>query len=253
MVVDVTLRLVIRILSPSDRVIEDLVDFCLETHRRGRPRLMLNMVASIDGAAAAGGETAPLSDEDDRALFAALRAAADVILVGAGTVRAEDYGPVSLPEEVKEARRVRGLADLPRMAVVSRSLDLDPHARLFEGDVRPYLLTGEESPPEKRETLTHLAEIVALGKTRAVPDRMVHHLWEQGHEVILCEGGPTLNGELVSADLVDELNLTISPMIVGGPSFPIVHGASVVPGPFRLERLMQGERMLFARYFRDRP
>lgn len=212
------------------------------------------MVTSLDGATAAGGETAPLSDDDDRALFVALRAVADVVLVGAGTVREEDYGPIRLPALAQEARRARGLSDVPRMAVVSRSLDLDPDARLFsDPSRRPYLVTGKASLLERRESLASRADIVTAGEVEARPRQVLDFFFEQGHEVILCEGGPSLNGELVAEDLVDEINLTLAPVMVGGPSSRLVRAAPLVANSFRMERLMAGERMLFARYLRDRP
>lgn len=245
----------IRLLTaPVGEVIDDLVTFCLDHHRPGGRRLLLNMVTSLDGATAAGGETAPLSDDDDRALFVALRAAADVVLVGAGTVREEDYGPIRLPVPAQEARRARGLSDLPRLAVVSRSLDLDPSARLFsDPSRRPYLLTGEASPLDRRERLASRADVVTAGEAEARPGQILDFFFDRGHEVILCEGGPSLNGELVAEDLVDEFNVTLAPVMVGGPSSRLVRRAPLVSNRFRLERLMAGERMLFARYLRDRP
>lgn len=245
----------IRLLTPPfDDVVDDLVEFCLESHRPGGRRLSLNMVSSLDGATAMAGETAPLSDDDDRALFIALRAAADVILVGAGTVRAEDYGPVRLPAQAREARHRRGLPELPRIAVVSRSLRLDGGSRLFsERAARPYVLTGEDSSPSRREALSEHAEVVVAGRGGAKPGGILDFLWREGHEVILCEGGPTLNGELATEDLIDEINLTVSPQIVGGESDRIVRCAALTASRFHLDRLMSGDRMLFARYLRDRP
>lgn len=245
----------IRLLTPpSDGAIDDLVAFCLDSHRPGGPRLLVNMVSSLDGATASGGETAGLSDDDDRALFVALRAAADVVLVGAETVRVEDYGPVRLPVTARRARRDRGLPELPSLAVVSRSLDLDAGSRMFsDPGNRPYVITGDGSPADRREALSGGAEVVVAGRGGAQPQRILDYLWQQGHEVILCEGGPTLNGEFATGDLIDEVNLTISPQIVGGVSHRLVHCAGLTNSRFRLDRLMTGEEMLFARFLRDRP
>lgn len=225
---------------------EDLVRFCLDQHYGGR-RLMLNMVTSLDGATAAGGESAPLSDPDDKALFFALRAASDLVLVGAGTARAEDYGPVRLPESAQAARTERGLPALPRLAVVSRSLDLDPKSRLFAGGAdAPILVTGT------RATADHLphAEVVVAGEERAEPARMLEVLAERGYETVLCEGGPSLNSELAAGDLIDEIDLALTPLLMGGTSPRLLPTAPLLERPFRLERLMTGERMLFARYLR---
>lgn len=245
----------IRVLTPpSDGIIDDLAAFCLDSHRPGGRRLVLNMVSSLDGATAAGGETAGLSDDDDRSLFVALRAAADVVLVGAETVRVEDYGPVQLPVSARQARRDRGLPELPRLAVVSRSLDLAESSRLLsDPSRRPYLITGEASPAQRRQALSAGAEIVLAGPSGAKPKSILDHLWQDGHEVILCEGGPTLNGEFATEDLIDEVNLTLSPQIVGGSSHRLVHCAGLTGSRFRLDRLMTGDRMLFARFLRDPP
>jgi riboflavin-specific deaminase-like protein len=243
---------VIRRLFPAGgQVVEDLVAFALDEHRPGGHHLMLNMVTSLDGATSVGGEATPLGDDDDRALFRALRAACDVILVGAGTVRAEDYGPVRLPAEAVEARQSRHLPPAPRLAIVSRSLDLDPAARVFSNpERRPYIITGEDAPPARRQVLAERAEIVVAGESGADPKSITEALHDKGHAVILCEGGPTLNSQFIASGLVDELNLTVSPLIVGGSSFRLTHGAPEVQHDYRLDRLMTGDRMLFGRYLR---
>ncbi|MFP3914712.1 MAG: dihydrofolate reductase family protein [Actinomycetota bacterium] len=245
----------IRLLSlPGDREIGDLVEYCLDSHRPGGRRLILNMVTSLDGATSVGGETAPLSDEDDRALFNALRAAADVILVGAETVRAEGYGPVSLPERARRARTDRGLEESPRLAVVTRSVDLgDGLRRLRDGSGPPYVITGRDAPPDRVQEAGEGAVLLQVGESGADPAALLDALWERGHEVILCEGGPTLAGRLAAGDLIDEVNLALSPLVVGGSSSRLVHGLGPASHRFRLDRLMTGDRMLFARYLRDRP
>lgn len=237
----------IHLVDPAaGRRVEDLVRFCLDEHHGGR-RLFLNMVTSLDGATAAGGESAPLSDPDDKALFMALRAASDLVLVGAGTARVENYGPIRLSPSAQAARTERGLPALPRLAIVSRSLDLDPAARFFtEGENRPILVTGS------RATADHLpeAEVVVAGNERAEPARMLELLAERGYETVLCEGGPSLNSELAAADLIDEIDLSFTPHLVGGASSRLLPNAPLLELPFRLERLMTGDRMLFARYLR---
>lgn len=246
----------IRLLHPETGPVEDLVAYCLTTHRQANSRLMLNMVTSLDGATAIRGEATLLGDDDDRALFLALRAACDVVLVGAGTVRAEDYGPVRLSPHARNAREAAGLSPLPRLAIVSRKLDLDPAARVFSApESPPYLITGEDAPPGRLAALSERAEILMAGDSGADPVRLTSILFERGHTVILCEGGPRFNSHLVTSGLVDELNLTLSPVIVGGYSDRLVQGAPRIHHEYRLDRLMAGERMLFARYsrIRERP
>lgn len=235
----------------SARPVEDLVEFSLDEHRGGR-RLMLNMVASLDGATAFHGGATGLADDDDRAMFMALRSASDVILVGAETVRAEDYGPVRLGPAAREARRRRGLEPLPELAIVSRTLDLDPDARVFsDPERRPLILTGADAPADRRGALEDRAEILEAGRIGADPETIVDVLTGRGHEVVLCEGGPTLNGQLVAADLVDEIDLTLSPLMVAGQSSRVAHAPEVVSNAFHLSRILVGDEMLFVRYLRD--
>ncbi|HLT97400.1 MAG TPA: pyrimidine reductase family protein [Acidimicrobiia bacterium] len=242
----------IRLLEGSSAIpLDDLVDFCLESHRLDRRLVMLNMVVSLDGATAVRGRSGPLSDSDDQALFQAFRAASDVILVGAGTVRAEDYGPVRLTEAARRARERRGLSPIPEMAVVSASLRLEPTARLFSDPAqRPLVFTARAAVP-RADTLGDRARVVPMGREEANLAEVIEHLLELGHRTILCEGGPTLNSGLIGAGLVDELDLALSPVIVGGSSFPLVAETPPVPLGFRLERVMSGDRMLFLRYLRE--
>jgi riboflavin biosynthesis pyrimidine reductase len=215
----------------------------------GRPWVMVNMVSSLDGATAVDGKSSILGDDDDLELFRALRAAADVILVGAGTVRAENYGPVKLSAERKERRQAMGLPEIPRLAVVTGRLDLEPGARLFsDPEQKPIILTGPGSSPARRDALQDVAEVVVLHDLNA--EAVIERLSDFG--VILCEGGPGLNSQLAEAGRMDDLNLTVSPLIVGGSSKRIVEGTKVVP-PFgmHLDRILAGERSLFLRYIAD--
>lgn len=216
-----------------------------------RPWVMLNMVTSVDGAIEIGGGTTALSDADDRALFKALRAVPDAILVGAGTVRAEDYRPVTLDPERVEARVSAGLAQYPRLVIVTGSLDLDPTARVFsDPESMPIILTSSEVEPNRIEMFTGLAEVVPLpGNSTIEGQEIVNAL--AGYGVILCEGGPSLNGALFAADLVDEINWTIAPVMVSGESARMNVGPPLnPPTKLRLDRILQGDRSLFLRYIR---
>lgn len=211
----------------------------------GRPWVLCNMVASVDGASSGpDGKSRSLSGPADRRLFHALRSVADVVLAGAGTIRAENYGAP------------RGPGPGPRLAVASASLALDPGARFFqEPKLPPIVLTTDEAVHDGRaDALTSVAEV------RAVGDRLVD--WEQAlsllrdefaTEILMVEGGALLNGQLIAADLVDELRLTVSPIVVGGNSRRIVaDGANISPLPLTLDDVLEENGFLFLRYLRDR-
>lgn len=231
--------------------VDDLIPLALETHRPAERWLFVNMVSSLDGATAARGEATPLADEDDRGLFMAMRAACDAVLVGAETVRAEDYGPVRLSARAQSIRIAAGLAPIPRLVIVSRSLRFEPAARVFgDSDHKPIILTGSDAPAHRRQALDGRAQVIVAGEVGVDPERALDVLAELGYGVVLCEGGPTLNAALVELDLVDEIDLTVSPTIAGGASSRIVDGATETLRPYRLERLMLGQKMLFLRYLR---
>ncbi len=235
----------------AGEVVDDLLALALAEHRPG-PRVMLNMVASVDGATALRGGATALADDDDRALFQALRAAADVILVGAETVRVENYGPVRLDEAARHARRQMGLEVAPALAIVSRSLDLDPAARVFsDPGYRPLIITGEDAPAERARVLAQSAELVVAGERGADPTRIPQELASRGLSVVLAEGGPTLNGELIASDLVTEINLSLSPLAVAGHAARVSHHPRVVELDYRCQRVLAGDRMLFLRYLRE--
>jgi riboflavin biosynthesis pyrimidine reductase len=235
---------------PNPGVVDDLLDLVLEPSREvsGRPWVLLNMVASIDGATTVEGRSSGLGDEDDLAMFKALRAVPDVILVGAGTVRAEDYGPVRLDGERVERRRALGKEELPRLAVVTGRLDLDPNARFFSRpETPPLVITGPAADPDRRRSLDAVAEVVVLEDLSV--EAVIGHLIPA--KVILCEGGPDLNSQLAAARLIDEVNLTLAPVVVGGVSKRIIEGVPTDPIlDMALDRLLTGERSLFFRYLR---
>lgn len=216
--------------------------------RRDRPWVMANFVSTIDGAAVVDGGTTAINDPDDRAMFAAIRAVADFIVVGAETLRTEDYGPVRLDDRYRRMRREKGLDDVPHLVVVSRLLDLDPGARVFaDPDRRVMILTGEGAPDDRFSALLDVADVVKLKETD--PGDIVHYLRMAG--VILCEGGPDLWGQFVRADLVDEMALTISPLLAAGEAIRVARGPLADPPlDMRLDDVAYGDRSLFLRYLR---
>lgn len=219
----------------------------------GEPWIRANFIASLDGAGTREGRTAPLNDEWDHAVFHTLRAMCDVLLVGAGTVRDEGYGPVRVPEPAVARRRAEGRPDQPTLALVSGRLDLDPAAPvLAEAPVRPLVLTHDGAPSAARAALAGVADVINCGRDAVDMHRVRAELGERGLHQVLTEGGPTLFGALVEADILDELDLTLSPTIESGDAGRIVHGHPLTPRPMRLEKVFQGGPMLFTRYVRDR-
>jgi riboflavin biosynthesis pyrimidine reductase len=220
---------------------------------QGRPAVRLNMVASIDGATAVAGVSGPLGGPADRRVYLTLRALADVILAGAGTVRGERYGPVRLPEDLLEARRLRGLPGLPRIAVVSRSCQLDWESPLFTtATSRPILITVSEAPADARARAGQVADVVVAGERDVDLSLALDALAREGARTVLAEGGPTLNGRLAAAGLLDEVCLTVSPLLAGGDARRILAGPPLAdPPPFGLRSLCEEDDFLFLRYRRS--
>lgn len=212
-----------------------------------RPWVIANFVATIDGATVVDGGSSAINDPDDKAMFAALRSVPDFIVVGAGTVRSENYKPVTLDEERRSARLGAGLEATPHLVIVSGSLSLDPTARVF-GDTnhRPTILTGVDAPAEKFSQLSEVADVVRLRGTGATD---IMHYLRMSH-LVLCEGGPSLMGHFVAAGLVDEMALTIAPYLVAGDAPRLANGAPASLQEMRLDRVLYGDRSLFLRYVR---
>ena len=215
-----------------------------------RPHLRLNFVTSADGAATAGGLTAGLQTPGDNRVFALLRDLADVVLVGAGTVRLEGYGPLRPGLERRQRRLALGGNDRLALAVVSRRLDLDPASELFTAArVRTVVITHASSPPRARAALAEVADMVVVGDSVVDLPAALAELAARGMPRILCEGGPHLFGALLAAGCVDDLCLTISPLLAGPGAGRIVAGHPLPgPAPARLAHLLEEDGALFCRY-----
>ncbi|UFU07392.1 pyrimidine reductase family protein [Ruania halotolerans] len=218
---------------------------------RSEPHLRANMIASIDGAATHQGLSGGLNGPADKQVFDVLRRLADVVLVGAGTLRAEGYGGLRLGQADVTWRREHGLADHPVLAVVSSRLALEPSSPLFtQAPRRPLLITHEQSPSQQRALLQEVADVLVCGREAVDPVRLREELVARGMPQILCEGGPHLLGTLAGADVLDELCLTVSPLIEGGEAIRITRDAPVAHLPVRLAGVLRAEDMLFLRYLR---
>jgi riboflavin biosynthesis pyrimidine reductase len=247
----------VRRLWPDPSDIDD-VDALVAAEARpphqDRPWLLVNMVSSLDGAIEVGGRSGALGGPADKAVFFALRAAADVVMAGAGTVRAEKYGPARPTEAQRIARRARGQDDVPTIAVVTRTLDLDLTSSLFttEGPTT-IVITCDASPADRRREVAEHADLVVAGHDDVDLTVALAELGGRGASVVTCEGGPRLNGDLIAADLVDEWDLTVSPLLVGADAVRASSGpAPAAPHTFALDRLLEGDGLLLGRWVRDR-
>ncbi|MGW2293061.1 pyrimidine reductase family protein [Streptomyces violaceorubidus] len=223
----------------------------------GPPRTWLraNMVSTLDGAAQHDGRSQPISSAADMRVFGTLRALADVVIAGAETVRQEGYRPARARAELAEARRSAGQGPVPAIAVVSASLELDFSLPLFTSPLVPTLvLTGAAAAPDRIAAAERAgARVVIAGDGVGVdPARALGALAELGHTRLLTEGGPRLMGQFVTAGVLDELCLTVSPMLTAGDAQRIAGGPAVeVPRRFVLASLLEEEGFLFSRYRRD--
>ncbi|MEU6098845.1 pyrimidine reductase family protein [Streptomyces sp. NPDC047079] len=218
------------------------------------PWLRANMVSTLDGAAQHEGRSQPISGTADMRIFGTLRGLADVVLVGAETVRQEGYRPARARAAFAGLREAAGQGPAPAIAVVSASLDLDFSWPLFTSPMVPTLvLTGAAAAPDRvAEAERAGARVVIAGDGMGVdPGRAVRALADLGMTRLLSEGGPRLLGQLVSAGVLDELCLTLSPMLTAGDAQRIAGGPTVaVPRRFQLVSLLEEEGFLFSRYRR---
>ncbi len=237
---------------------------------RAAPWLRANMVVSADGAAALAGRSGGLSGRADRLVFSVLRSLADVILVGAGTVRVERYRPV-VEREIWPALRY-GRAPTPPIAVMTRDLSLDPDGPLLAGapaGSRTIVLTTAAAPADRRAAVARHANVVVFGQDDLTPAAAIGALAERGYRRLLTEGGPRLLTQFTAAGLLDDLCLTISPVLEGGWAGRILtapeaasDGApgqvrpETADGPqttlgLRLAHVLEDQGSLLCRYLRD--
>jgi riboflavin biosynthesis pyrimidine reductase len=205
-------------------------------------------VATLDGVIEVDGRSGPLAGPVDRAAFMAMRAVCDVVLVGAGTVRAENYGPIVLSSDARARRCERGQPELPRLAIVSAQAELRPDARVFSAPVRTMLLTSDWGIAHHQD-LRDVADVIVCGDNRVDLGAARCELERRRLQRVCCEGGPVLLRSLLGVGLADELCLTFAPLLAGsggrrmtgeGPLSPIAN--------FRLVSVLEGDGMLLTRY-----
>jgi riboflavin biosynthesis pyrimidine reductase len=218
------------------------------------PGVRVNFVTSTDGAVTVSGYSEGLSGPADKRVFNVLRMHCDALLVGAGTLRHEGYGPVRLNERRRAWRTARGLPPYPTLVVVSRSLALDPRQGAFaDAPVRPIVLTGATAPAAAGAALAEVADVVPVGEREVDLRAAMGLLRERGLTRLLSEGGPMVLGALTAADLVDELCLTVSPLLAGPGASRITAGEEGPPRPLSLRHVLAAEGMLLLRYARRTP
>jgi riboflavin biosynthesis pyrimidine reductase len=233
--------------SPAELSTEDLVE--LYAYPAEQRWVRANFVTSVDGAAQGPDKrSGSLSDRADQRLFALLRSLADVIVVGAGTARAEGYLPVR-PDEVDAAIRAdHGLAPTPAIAVVTGSLDLDP-VLLGSGAAPTVVITTNAAPPDRLADVREQADVLVCGEQQVAFADVFDTLAGMGLHRILCEGGPSTMYELCASDTVDELCVTISPMITAGDRLRLAHGPTLEPTrDLQLRHVLEADGSLFLRY-----
>ena len=210
-----------------------------------------NFVSGLDGAATIRGRSGDLGSPADRCVFELLRRTADVILVGSGTVRTEGYAGPLLASEPAARSAEPGHPLHPAVAYLSRRLQLDPEAPAFrDAAVRPLVFTTAAADPRRRKALEPVADVVTAGGTDVDPRRVVRILSDAGHRRILCEGGPRVFGSFEAAEAVDELCLSLSPLLTAGSGPRLSAGAPETVSPMRLRSVIRAGDMLLLRYTR---
>ncbi len=203
-------------------------------------------VVSVDGGTSHEGGSRPLQSSADQVAFHALRSVADAVLVGAGTVRTEGYGPVRLRPAGLAWRERHDRPAPPTLVIVSRSLDLDPQALCFSGPA--VVVTCESADDGRREQLAEVATVIVTGESHVDLAAAVGELRRRGLTRVLCEGGPQLLTSLLAAGLLDELCLTLTPLLLGSTP-QLLTEALAAPHRLDLLHLVDGgEGVLLARY-----
>ncbi len=209
------------------------------------PHLRAGFVQALDGVISVDGSSRPLSGEADRAALRTLRAVADVVLVGAGTARREDYGPIPLPDVLRERRTRSGRSERPALAVLTRDAGrLDPGGRLFQDPAAPVVVVTAHAPPDH---LPAHVEVLALPGPEVDPVAAVAALRQRFGPRVLCEGGPHLLAQLLAAGAVDELCVTLAP-VLAGPGPGMLPSPPAGPHLLTLASLVESDGTLLSRW-----
>ena len=230
---------------PDGAAVVEGLDFNDRAHA-DRPYLVLNMVMTADGRVTIGGRSGPIGNAADQDLFHARRTRVDAVMVGAGTLRAERYGRLVRKPERREARVRAGLASDPLAVIVSGRLDVPKDLPLLhEPDQEVLVATFSEGDLPGAAAIRYLRFKDGAVDIR----RLLAVLRGRGVRSVLCEGGPTLNAELLRAGGVDELFLCLAPKLAGEPDAPaLVTGVLHEPAEMELVSLLENDSHLFTRF-----
>lgn len=244
----------IREIWPAARAAELDADALVELYpRHDQPTLRVNFVSSLDGAVSLDGYSAGLSGQADKLIFGTLRAVCDALIVAAGTIRTENYNALRLGPRRRAWRTAHGLPEFPLMVIVSGSLELNPEQQIFaDAPIRPIVLTHRSAPADRRATIEKVADVITVGDDEVDLAAALAELHARGATQLLSEGGPHLLGALTAADLVDELCLTVAPLLAGAGAGRITAGPPSAPRAMSLRGILSAEDMLFLRYARTR-
>ncbi len=237
---------------PGPVTADDLLEHYPWPDRGGRAWVRAMMVATLDGAAAGSdGLSGSVSGDADGEVFSGVRRMADVVLVGGGTLSAEEYGPLLASEEDAGRREASGQAAAPVIAVVSGSLRLPIGEELFTAStIRPLVFTTADPDAQRLAALREHCDVVQAEGDTVTASWVVDRLVERGLWRIVCEGGPSLLREVATAGLLDEADLTFSPMLVGTAATP---DTAMLDDPrrFELAHVLTAEHFLMSRYVRS--
>ena len=213
--------------------------------------LRANFVASADGAAHLDGRSTGLSGPDDKRIFGMLRVLADVVLVGAGTARVEEYKPALRRPSLASLRE--GRPETATIALVTRTLGLNLASPLFTEtppDARTIVITCAASDADLRAQAAKVADVIVAGEETVDLAQALPALADRGMGRVLCEGGPHLLGDLAAADLLNELCLSLSPTLAGPGASRIIAGQPLAAHRMKLAHVLAGaDGFLFFRYF----
>ncbi len=239
--------------DPAELELEELyAGLTLDLPDEGRAaHVALCMVSSADGAVAVDGLSGGLGGAADLRALSQLRAANDVSLVGAGTVRDEGYLPLTGTPQRRADRAARGLRPAPRLAIVTASGNLDPDLEVFSDPGEPPLiLTARRADRQALAALEDRAEVHVVADDDLDAEVIVTTLAGLGLRRVLCEGGPRLNQVMLAGGCLDEVFMTLAPTLVGGPVPRIIAGPSEVATQLSLVSVHESEGDLLLRYRR---
>ena len=215
-----------------------------------------NMISSIDGVAESpDGGTRTLSSDADRRILRIVRSRADAIVVGAATARREGYRALRSNPEAVADREAAGQASAPTLVIVSRSLEFADFDHLFDGGAqRTIVATTSAAADAAKHNLHSRADIIECGSADVEIAKLLGALADRGLVHVVCEGGPGLLGQFVAADAIDDLAVSIAPVVVGGDYdqravHRMVSGVALpAHQKLSLQSVVAEESMLFALY-----